>query len=641
LKDASAEPGFDRRRFIGLAGRVLAAAAALFGVSCEQASTARRSVRVFFEDRLRGEGRGLGDAWMSVRHESRAYRDGGRATIEVDPAPGRVLGGRPFAEYLGDPFVVGTHVDSCAVSVDVRLDGRVEAGPIARWVYDRAYALLVTPAEVLLCRYSTTERAVLDRVAVRGPGWYELTLTVTGGRLSGRARAAGRTYELKAADPEPLGPGLVGVAVNSADAERRVRAEFRSFVARSSEEPGTHPPAFAYAFCGAVVPAPSGGYRARLSARTVIPGPVAFEVAGDEAFSEPDRLGPFSPEPGFGAVRAWASGLAQGQTYYWRPVVQSGEGDVRGATRRFRTPPPAGGPVRIAFASCTSGRVASYPSFGVAASFDPDLYLHAGDWGYANLNSLAHRGDHFQARWTRLLRERNVDELVTKTSLLFWQDDHDYQSDNGWSETVKRYAVEAFDEIHANPTDDYFDIRWGDVHAFCLDCRLHATDPRAPDDARKSRLGPAQRAWLERELRSTDAPVVLIAAPMAFRNKTDDDPGWHNVYTHERDELLGLFSSLDATVVILSGDAHGHRLIHHREFGELYEVTASGTDFPATIGWGQGNHDPGHTLVNIVDRTGFALVDLDPAGPGRRLTVRSIATEDGSTMFERSFVVRA
>jgi hypothetical protein len=80
----------------------------------------------------------------------------------------------------------------------------------------------------------------------------------------------------------------------------------------------------------------------------------------------------------------------------------------------------------------------------------------------------------------------------------------------------------------------------------------------------------------------------------------------------------------------LSGDSHGQRLIHHFEFGDLFEINSSGTDFP---GGGQGNNDPEHTLVNIDDRSGFAFVEIDPEGPGRKVTISSIANDDGTPLF--------
>lgn len=380
----------------------------------------------------------------------------------------------------------------------------------------------------------------------------------------------------------------------------------------------------------------SGGYRAKVTARTVLASPLSFEIATDESFSDVALVGPVDPAGDLGAVHATFEGLDGATTYHWRPVSGDGDARVEGPPASFRTPPGSGEPLRFVFASCTSGRTDAYPSFATAASFDPDLYLHAGDWGYADLNSAAHRADHFHSRWVRLLRESNVARLLAETPLLFWQDDHDYQADNGWAETIPAYTVAAFDELHANPTDTYFDIRWGDAHIFCLDCRLFATDPAAPDDANKSRIGRGQKAWLKEAMGASDAPVLVVASSMVFRNKDPDDPGWHSVYATERDELLGFFAGLGKPVAILSGDSHGQRLIHHSEFGELYEITSSGTDFG---GAGQGNNDPEHTLVHIDDRDGFAVIELDGAGPARRLRVRSVASTDGTTLFEHTWDV--
>jgi hypothetical protein len=634
----------DRRGFLSAAGRAVAAAGALLGISCEEAAESIPFRRVFRDD-FHGDGAGLGDEWLPVRYGATARRTAGRAVVRVPRAPSWVAGERARTEYLGETFVVPTlQVSSCTVSARIRLSGPCEAGVIARWNYDEAYAVLLGPEEALLCRYGVMDRKVVDRSPVGGPqerrkGWWAVELSVSGRKVSARASKGDAGYDLSWQDPDPLPGGLVGVVVNPSDPGAATDVHFRDFTVRSSDEAQPPPPAFAYQFSGAVVPDGAGGHRARVTARTVLPRAVRFEISQSPELSSPVVVGPVPPEGGLGAAHAWLDGLQRARTYYWRPVVDNGDDVVKGRKAVFRTPPMAGGPARFVFASCTSGRIDSYPSFAAAASLQPDFYLHAGDWGYAGQTSLDHRADHFQARWIRLLRAPDVRTFLDTAPLLFWQDDHDYSADNGWSKTVEDWTVSAFDELHANPSNEFFDLRWGDVHIFCLECRLFASDPKAPDDARKTRLGAAQKRWLRAQLLGSDAPAIVIASPMAFRNKVRDDPGWHNVYTHERAELMQLFASLDATVVILSGDSHGHRLIHHFEYGEIYEVTASGTDFPEGGGWAQGNNDPEHTLVNVTDRTGFALVDLDPAGASRRLTVRSISSADGSTMFERSFPV--
>ena len=563
----------------------------------------------------------------------------GEGAVGVETPNPHAVSAKPHADYMGQPVIVGDlEVGNCEVSVTLSIEGKAEAGLIARWSYDQAYALLVAESEILLIRYTTTDGLVMQRGALPIGGTWRLTLSVRGDRVSGRVRGQGMAEELSAVDPQPLQPGAVGVIVNTTSAEERGEARFRSFVASSAEEPARPRNQIAYRFTGGVVPG-RDGFKARLTARTVYAGPVGFEVATHPTFSDPVVIEPSNPEGRWGSVHAWVDGLQEGSKYFWRPFCDDGEERVVGRMASLRTPSRERR-VRFVFASCTSGRSTEFPSFATAASFDPDFYLHAGDWAYVNLQSLARSPDHWQHRWARLLRTTSVETLIERTPLMFWQDDHDYQADNGWAKTVDQRSVWAFDEVHANPSDEYFDLRWGDLHVWCIDCRLFATDPSAPDDPSKSRLGDEQKRWLKAGMQASEAPLRVVASPMVFRNKVNDDPGWHNVYTAEREELLRFFADLDATVLILSGDAHGHRLIHHFEYGDLYELTASGTDWPGPD-WAQGNNDPDHTLHDVEDRTGFAIIDLDPPGDDRMVVMRSISSLDGKTMFEKRLPVAA
>ena len=631
----------NRRTFLRKSGRsLLLAGVATAIASCDFFGADEPGANTLFAYDFEGSGAGWSPRWLNVRYAGHLERRQGEGILRVGPAPGHGVDEESRqTEYMAQPIVLAaTEFSDVEVSASIATEGFVEAGLIACWDHDRAYALLIRPPDIYLVRYAVSDRSVLERATLPADDeQWRLTLAVDEGRIRGRVMGNGEERILAVSESEPLRAGAVGVLINPTDAGEGGAARFRSFRVRSRNEPTAPEPRFVYRFAGGVV-AGERGMRARLTARTVYPRPIGFEVARDESFTDGVVIDPGEPEGKWGSVHAWAEDLDEGAEYFWRPFVAEGDRRLVGRTARFATPAPRRA-ARFAFGSCTSGRSTVYSSFSTAASFDPEFYLHSGDWGYPNLTGLAHSPDHFQHRWTRLLRTPEVDTLVARTPLMFWQDDHDYQSDNGWAETCVPYTVWSFDELHANPTDVYFDLRWGDLHVWCLDCRLFATDPTAPDDASKSRLGREQKQWLKETMTASNAPVRIVASPMAFRNKHPDDPGWHNAYVTERDELLEFFAGLDATVFILSGDAHGHRLIHHFEFGELYEVTASGTDFPGSSGWGHDNYDPEHTIHHINDRTGFALIDLDPPGPGRRVTVRSISTREGDTMFEKSLPV--
>lgn len=620
------------------AGGSLLAASAL-GIACEDENVAppsgpeagRRSV--FFRDDFGSRGHGWGEEWTNLRYDGKWTADTGDGLLDLPPSTPKAVGekGKVVAAYMARPVLVAAHeVGDVEVQATVAPNATAEAGVLARASFDAGYALLVTFTETILCRYDTADRKIYATKSLPEAPEYRLTLTVEGNRVLGlvEPRGAGRAVELEAFDDAVIERGRVGVLLNPIGPDSGAHGRFSRFRAASSEQPIRVTPDLVYALAGAVTPR---GVRVRAAFDP--PSPAVISLRRADADEEPYRTR-VDPVGSFGTVDAAVGrALEAGAVYEWSVAP---EGDEVAAEGAFRAPPSSGSAARFVFASCTSGRVTEYPSFRTVAALDPDFYLHAGDWGYADLTAVHPGPDQFQARWIRLLRHHDVVPLLRKAPLMFWQDDHDYNADNGWADEIDPMAVTAFDEIHANPSDDYFDVRWGDVHVWCLDCRLHATDPKAPDGPDKSRIGAEQKAWLKQGMTESDAPVKVVASGMVFRNKPPEDPGWHNDYAHERDELLGFFSSLDATVVILSGDSHGQRLIHHYEFGELYEFNSSGTDFP---GGGQGNHDPEHTLINNESAPGFALVELDEAGPNRKLKVSCLSSEDGSELFSKPFDV--
>lgn len=574
-----------------------------------------------------------GPSWHSVRYETSLQTLSGGAGFEMGPAVADALGD---AFYMAYPIIMtSVQADDVSVRSDVRCGDASGAGVIVRSSFDACYALLVTPGELQLSRYSPTERTILDRAELPRDGWWSLSLSAAGGRLLGSAQSGSERIEVAASDRQPLPPGHVGVLGIPLSSEATEQVLFRRFRVDAGRKRNDDRPQFVYAFTGGVVPK-GGAFEAKVTARTLVAQPLAFEISTDPSFGTKERTAVFPTRGGLSSVHGELGNLRTGTEYFWRPVATRGGVDVPGPIRRFRTPPASGEAVRFVFASCTAGGQTSYPSFLTARELDPDFYLHAGDWGYVDGFALSKSADHFQSWWIRMIRCGGIAELLETTPLMFWQDDHDYDSDYGWAETVNPAAVKAFDELNANPSDEFFDVRWGDVHVWCLDCRKYATDPGMPDSPQKSRIGEEQKAWLKDGMLNSDAPVRIVATAMVFRNKKGAEPGWHNTFAVERDELLEFFSTLDATVVILSGDAHGHRLIHHFEFGELYEINSSGTDFGHN--GESGNYDPEHTLINHGEENGFAEVFLEPQGPGRRLRVRVIERE-GSTLFEKKFPV--
>jgi phosphodiesterase/alkaline phosphatase D-like protein len=142
-------------------------------------------------------------------------------------------------------------------------------------------------------------------------------------------------------------------------------------------------------------------------------------------------------------------------------------------------------------------------------------------------------------------------------------DDHEFR--NNWdadfaTAEATRYgaAMAVWDEFFPvrGATGDvrYRRWRWG-AHAECflLDCRRFRSANAAPDDAQKTMLGAAQRAWfLDAIARSTATfKLVFTSVPLDFGVGVDHWAG----FTRERqlifDALLGI-----PGVVFFSGDQH-------------------------------------------------------------------------------------
>nr|MDQ3958454.1 hypothetical protein [Actinomycetota bacterium] len=386
-------------------------------------------------ERFARDGSGWGDKWLNVRYEGPWSVEGGKGIVEVEPAVEKALQeGKEVAEYMARPVIApGLDADDVLVTATVELDGPIEAGVIARVTYDEAYALLVRDGEARLYRYDVVDRTLLGKDTFPGGGPVAVSLRTNGGLIHAVVEGDWGGLDIRFDDPDPLERGFAGVLVNPASTTEGGRASISDLVI---EEHGVIAlrPRFAYRFAGAVEET-----KARVTARTEVPMPVAFEYATNEDFEDSVVTPSRAPEGKLGSVHRWLDGLEPDTQYFWRPLAVRDGNELPGPAASFRTPPPPGAAVRFAYGCCTSGRITSYPSFEVARSQEPAFYLHSGDWGYADLTCLARRADHFQARWMRLLRERNVASLLTQTPLLFWQDDHDYQADNGWADTVNAY----------------------------------------------------------------------------------------------------------------------------------------------------------------------------------------------------------
>lgn len=119
-------------------------------------------------------------------------------------------------------------------------------------------------------------------------------------------------------------------------------------------------------------------------------------------------------------------------------------------------------------------------------------------------------------------------------------------------------------------THHYYDWKIGNCHFFALDTRGERSRPDSADPFHPKHfiLGKAQKEWLTKGVRETDADFIFLISPdpwmiyhtgahvsdkpEAKRDKGDGYPG----FVHEREELLNLFDDIKKPILIFTGDVH-------------------------------------------------------------------------------------
>jgi alkaline phosphatase D len=122
----------------------------------------------------------------------------------------------------------------------------------------------------------------------------------------------------------------------------------------------------------------------------------------------------------------------------------------------------------------------------------------------------------------------------------------------------------------------WFDFSIGDVDFFMLDCRFYRTNPR---NKNPSMLGPVQKEWLLKKLKSSKAAFKILASsvPWAFGTKPGSRDTWEG-YKKEREDIFSFLeeNKIDG-VILLSADRHRSDVwkIKRADGYDLYEFESS------------------------------------------------------------------
>jgi alkaline phosphatase D len=291
---------------------------------------------------------------------------------------------------------------------------------------------------------------------------------------------------------------------------------------------------------------------------------VVLQVAADRDFSSPvATVSAQGTAENNGCVVLRAVGLKPG-TEYWYRLVYAGENDrYQHFAYPARTAPAAAANFRIAFGSCCRIQYdAEQRIWNVVRALQPDLFFWLGDNIYADSDQPAAIAD----LYGRGRVVERLEPLLRSTPQLATWDDHDFgYNDSDGRSPFKAKSLEMFKQWWANPAygeaDNpgvYFKQHYGGVDFFVLDGRYHRTPGDAIDNAQKTMLGAAQKAWLKRELLASKTPFKVLAIGGGWSSAENEDGGdsW-SAYLTERNEIFDFIRDNDiGGVVCISGDSH-------------------------------------------------------------------------------------
>jgi phosphodiesterase/alkaline phosphatase D-like protein len=307
-------------------------------------------------------------------------------------------------------------------------------------------------------------------------------------------------------------------------------------------------------------PSPTG---ARVTARLHEPaGSVRLVVARDAALAQRVTTIDAPAGVGEGVLAFDVRGLRPGREYHYALEVEG----VLDRTRagRVRTVPARAADFTVAIGGCA--RVGSNGAvFDAIRATDPDLYLILGDMFYADIET--DDPDLFRDMYDLTLTRDAQQALLLSTRAAYMWDDHDYGPNNSGASSPTRDAARAVYREYVphgplaggartGPVNQAFTL--GRVRFLLMDLRSERSDAAAPDDARKSMLGAAQRAWLEGEMvtaRDRGQVVALVSSVPGISAASPGADDWAG-YSTERAALSRFVAREGIEAVMLAGDAH-------------------------------------------------------------------------------------
>lgn len=306
---------------------------------------------------------------------------------------------------------------------------------------------------------------------------------------------------------------------------------------------------------------------------------------------------------------------------HWYQVERGGT--LVGAPRAFRTLPAAEGAASYSFgfASCRD-HIGDAPILADAIGRGISFFVQQGDIHYRDI--IANNEATFHAAYDEFHTRTQLNNLLTTVPTTYTWSDHDGPLD-GTSSALPAVQTVYRARVPHPPLPStagiYHTFRLGRVRFIVLDTRSYASPSTNTEGSGKTKLGTAQRAWLQGLLSAPDTPLTMIVSAEGWIGGVDPGDHW-GLYQTERTLVGGWIAASDTRCVMLCGDAH--MLAYDDGRNAVGGVTVWHAAALARSGSVKGGPYSGGTLAGSGQ---YGYVEIDDTGTQITATYRGIRSD--------------
>jgi alkaline phosphatase D len=313
--------------------------------------------------------------------------------------------------------------------------------------------------------------------------------------------------------------------------------------------------------------------------------------------------------------------------------------------------------LKIAFGSC-SHQNSPEQLWNEVVILTPDLWV----WGGDNIYADTHDMQVMKAKYNQQKNHPGYQKLLATCPVTGTWDDHDFGiNDGGRFYTKKQESKALMLEFLGFSTDNAIrkhegvynsriisksnlkiqlinlDTRWFRdtiYKEYYFDSAANRRRYRFLQNETGDILGEAQWTWLEQELKTSTAQLIIINSSIQVISSEHDFEKWSN-FPKARQRLIDLLKKYPSKkVLIISGDRHIAEISKMEIPGlpyPLYDITSSGL----THTWSEaGNERNRYRVGELIMKKNFALLEITQRSGRTELNV-TIRGKDNETFLEQ------